>query len=355
MKRRMAVAAAAVAAGIGLTAAASAAAPVTATASTPASWNRIFQSREPGIFTSVAAISKNDVWAAGIHTNASGQSTAQPYILRFNGSIWKSVTIPGARITWSTVQATSASDVWVFGILPQSGDSTESAAYRWDGAHWHKIPLPGQTYLQGTLVLGPSNVWAFGGSATMVGDVFHWNGSKWKSYNLNFIPQSISASSAANVWLAGMTVSRTTEKATAYRWNGSRWLAVTSPHPVVDGGPGVSVLSPSNVWFGWGTETKEYAEHWNGHQWQLFTAPGNVEADTSHIVPDGRGGDWFGPYADWTGHTWIIANYISPEPYDGGFWDLARIPGTLSFIGVGGFSHQGSSTPYPQIYQYDLG
>ena len=155
--------------------------------------------------------------------------------------------------------------------------------------------------------------------------------------------------------MAGLTYSRTAEKATAYRWNGSHWLAVTSPHPVVDNGPGVSVLSPSNVWFGWGTETTEYAEHWNGHQWQLFTAPGNVDADTSHIIPDGRGGDWFGPYADWTGHTWINALDFSSASYVGGFQDFARIPGTTSLVGVGGFDHNGSNTQYPQIYRFDLG
>lgn len=36
--------------------------------------------------------------------------------------------------------------------------------------------MPSETYLQGTVVLGPSNVWAFGGSGSMAGDIFHWNG-----------------------------------------------------------------------------------------------------------------------------------------------------------------------------------
>jgi hypothetical protein len=355
MKRQIAAAAAALAAGIGMTVAAGLAAPVTAMASTPASWNRIFQSREAGTFTSVAAISKSDVWTAGYHTNASGQPTDQPYILRFNGTVWKSVTIPGAKITQSIVQATSASDVWVFGLIPNKADLAESAAYRWDGAHWHKVPVPARTYLQGTVVLGPSNVWAFGGSGTMAGDVFHWNGSKWTAYNLNFIPQSISASSAANVWLAGLTWSGKTEKAAVYRWNGSRWLAVTSPHPVVEDGPGVTALSPSNVWFGWDTETNAYAEHWNGHQWQLLTTPTDVIADTSHLVPDGRGGYWFGPYADWTGHSWINAFDFSTAFYGGGFTAFTRIPGTSSFVGVGGFDQKGSNTQYPQIYRFELG
>ena len=75
MKRRMAVAVAALAAGMGMTVAAGVAAPVTAMASTPAVWNRIFQSRESGTFTNVAAVSKSDVWASGFHVNANGQLT----------------------------------------------------------------------------------------------------------------------------------------------------------------------------------------------------------------------------------------------------------------------------------------
>ena len=151
--------------------------------------------------------------------------------------------------------------------------------------------------------------------------------------------------------MAGLTYSRTAEKATVDRWNGSRWLAVTSPHPVVADGPGVTALSPSNVWLSLDTETNAYTEHWNGHRWQPFTPPGNVVASTSDIVPDGRGGDWFGPYADWTGHTWINAFGFSSAFYGGGFQDFARIPGTTSLVGVGGFDHNGSTTQYPQIYR----
>lgn len=350
MKRRMAVAAAALAAGVGMAGAASLAAPGTARASALGGWKQIFQSPKSGIFGSIAAISKTNVWAGAYLFQRAG-SVYGPYIWHFNGNSWRAVKIPGARISSDTVQATSASDVWVFGLTPNSQNVAASAAYRWDGGRWRKIPVPAYTYLQGTVVLSPSNVWAFGGSFNLRGDVFHWNGRRWASYNLNFFPQSVSASSARNVWLTGMTRAGKKERATAYRWNGRRWLPVSMPHPVVDSGPSLTVLSRSNVWIGWETTTNVYAAHWNGRQWRVITAPSNVEAYSYDIVPDGRGGYWFGPFADWTGHAWIGSGDISPEPSGGAFEDIVRIPRTSSFLLAAGVMNSGSSTQHPTIYR----
>lgn len=357
MKRRMAVTAVALAAGIGLAGAAGVSAPGTARASTPAGWKLIFQSPRSGFFRSIAAISKTNVWAVADITRGA-KTVYRPYIRHFNGSTWNAVTIPGAVMTSDRVQATSASDVWVFGLTPNPRNLAASAAYRWDGRHWHKVPVPADTYLQGSVVLSPSNVWAFGGSFVLPGDVFHWDGRKWVAYNVNnlkFFPQFVSASSARNVWLTGMTWVGKKQEATAYRWNGRRWRVVSTPHPVVDFGPSVTAISRSNVWIGWETTTKAYAAHWNGHRWRVMTAPDNVNADSYDIVPDGRGGYWFGPFADWTGHVWISTTGITPEPSGGGFGDIVRISGTLSFLMAAGVMNAGSSTQHPTIYRLNLG
>lgn len=354
MKRRMAVIAAALVAGVGMAGTANMAGSGTARASTPRGWNLVFQSSKSGFFGNFAAISKTNVWAVARLLQRS-DTVYKPYIRRFNGSTWQAVTIPGASMTSDTVQATSASDVWVFGLTRNSKNLAASAAYRWDGRHWHRVPVPAYTYLQGTVVLSSSNVWAFGGSFNLTGDVFHWNGRRWASYNLNFFPQSVSASSARNVWLTGITWVGKKQEATGYRWNGRRWLLVPMPHPVVDSGPGVTVLSRSNVWIGWETTTTVSALHWNGHRWHVVTAPGNMVADSGDIIPDGRGGYWFGPFADWTGHAWISHWDISPDFSAGGFGDIARIPGTLSFLMAAGVSNEGSSTEHPTIYRLDLG
>ena len=352
MKRRMAAAAAVLA---GVAAVAGAAAPVTARASTALTWNRVFQASSTGTFFSIAAVSERNVWAVGELTRG-GSTVYKPFIRHFNGTAWTPLTIPGAAMTGERVQATSAGDVWVFGQTKNSANIAASAAYRWDGAHWHKIPVPAYTYLQGTVVLGPSSVWAFGSSGTMAGDVFHWNGRSWKSYDLDVFPQSVSASSGSNLWLTGMTwVNKKTEVGKTYRWNGSRWLGVATPHPVVDVGPSVTALSPSNVWIGWDTSTKTQAAHWNGRTWTVLTAPDSVEANSFDIVPDGRGGYWFGPFADWTGKAWISAAGISPAFSGGGTNGIVRIPGTSTFLMSAGIANTGSSVEHPTIYRLALG
>lgn len=282
-----------------------------------------------------------------------------PYIERFNGTNWKEVGIPGSKLSTYSVQATSASNVWVFGLSLESKDTAGTAAYRWDGARWHKIPVPAQTFLEGSVVLGPSNVWAFGDSGTLQGDVFHWNGSTWKPYNIssqNFFPLDISGA-ARNVWVAGTisaNVSGTPAKVSAYRWNGTHWLAVSMPHPVVNDYASVSVFSRANVWVGADTTTRVSALHWDGQHWHAVSAPDNVVANSFDIIQDGMGGYWWGSFAHWTGHAWINEEAVSPQG-SGGDGRIVGMPGTLSFLMATGATNLGSSTEHPSIYRLILG
>jgi hypothetical protein len=350
MKRWRAVTAAVLAAGIAITAA-GVATPGTARASTPGSWYRIFHSSFTGSFEDIAAISKTNVWAVGELWHGS-QTVYTPYIQHFNGSTWKEVTIPGAKISTYLVQATSASNVWVVGYL---SPGSFAAAYRWDGARWHKIPVPASTHLRGMAVLSPSNVWAFGDSANMEGQVWHWNGRTWQTYpGLNINAQSISASSSSNVWVAAVIYSGNTPKAYAYRWDGSRWLAVKMPHPVFIA-LGVEAFSSSDVWIGWINYSVTAAVHWNGQQWHQVTAPSSLIADSTAIVPDGRGGQWWGPRVDYTGHAWVSHLTFSPGFSTGFVSPPVQLRGTSSFLAAAGVSNtNGSSMEQPAIFRFDL-
>lgn len=346
MKHRMVVAVAALTAVFGVVT------PTTAGASVTGDWNRAFQSRTDGLFLSIAAISKNNSWAVGNLFNGN-KTVYQPFIRHFDGGGWKVVTIPGARnFTSDWVAASSAKNVWILGT--STSRTYPTTVYRYDGSRWHKVLIPARTDLHDPVVLGPANVWAFGSSGTSTADVFHWNGHRWQGYNLNLLPEALSASAANNVWVAGLTFAGSAQKATAYRWNGTHWLSVAMPHPVVASSPGVTASLPSDVWIGWDTATTTSALHWNGHRWHVITAPGGISANSFNIVPDGRGGDWFGPFARWTGHIWTGPITVSPENSGGGFGPVVRIPGTSSFWLAAGVINAGSSTEEPTIYRYDL-
>jgi len=317
-------------------------------------WYQVYQANVPGGFFDIAAISKTDVWAVG--TLFKGSKTVyRPFIRHYDGSGWRIVTIPRATgFTSDWVAASSPDNVWVGGRNYSSTAITR--IYRYDGSHWHRVPLPARyTYLSNPVVLGPNNVWVFGDSTPADGNVFHWTGSGWHAYYINafkFMPQSMVASAASNVWLAGLMWVGRKEEAFAYRWNGRAWHSVRSPHPVADVGPSVTAISPSNVWLGWVSRTYEHALHWDGHRWDPLTVPSNAGADPLNIVPDGKGGYWFGDSAILTGNTWTGVPAI--DVITGGFEQLVRIPGTHSFLEPAGVENFGSSVIKPTIYRFDL-
>lgn len=355
MKRWIAAAAAVLACTAGVAGAAGVTSAGPARAATALTWKRVYQSAGDGIFVSMAAVSVRNVWAVGAMLPG-GTSAPKLLIRHFDGSSWKPLTIPGATMSASRVQATSASNVWVFGATKISKFVSRAGAYRWDGKHWHKIPLPANLDLTSSVVLGPSNVWVCGIDAPN-GDVFHWNGHTWKPYDLNFFVQSMSASSGSNVWLTGVSWGgNPAAKAKTFRWNGSRWLAVpAAPRPVVTD-LGVLALSPSNVWLGWAANGfTDKAAHWNGRTWTTITTPGSIGANAEEMVPDGRGGYWFGPMVDWTGKTWLSGIGFSPDGSGSGFGAPVRIPGTTTALLPAGFSTSISSLGHPAVYRLTLG
>jgi hypothetical protein len=294
-------------AALGLAAAAGIVTPGTAQASSHA-WYQVYQSGFSGYFDQTVAISKNNVWSVGDTFTRTGKVI-------------------------SSIAAT--------------------VVYRWNGARWAKIPMPAMTYLQGVTVLAPNNVWAFGSSGTVSADIFHWNGSKWQYYlddSINFVPQGISASGRDNVWVSGFAYSGSRQVLAAYRWNGTAWHPVSMPHPVLDdGGPNVTAVSSSNVWIGWSDTSTSQALHWDGHHWHTVTAP--YYADPFNIVPDGKGGYWFGAQAILTGSTWTAEQVPAFSGASGG---VTRIPGTTSFLVDAGVEASSSTTEKPTIFRFDL-
>jgi hypothetical protein len=321
-------------------------------------WYQTYQVNRSGTFLDIAAIGKTNIWAVGLVSGKNGSTSYQPFIRHYAGGGWETVTIPGSpRFESNVVSASAANNVWVFGLSPRSAAST--VAYRYDGSHWHKIRVPAQTDLFGAVVLGPRNVWAYGSTATIqvpgsraYATVFHWNGSRWRGYNVaggKAVWGSISASAAKNVWLAG-AVPASTERTVAYRWNGTRWHEVGIPRLQADR-PKVAAFSRSNVWIGWYTQTSSGVTHWDGHHWHTTTIPGDVNTNVLNIVPDGKGGYWFGAFAILTGKTW------SSEPAMGvsaGLGAVVRIPGTESFLDPAGVESSNSTIQKPTIFRFDL-
>jgi hypothetical protein len=135
-------------------------------------------------FTSVHAISPDDVWAVGIRSFADpGQATYtgdQTFTEHWDGTKWSVVAAPdvsvaetssGAQDDLQAVTGTD-SDLWAVGRAQPVG----TLVLHWNGTAWSIFPSP-QTGEDGVLEavadLAPNNVWAAGD------EIDHWNGETW--------------------------------------------------------------------------------------------------------------------------------------------------------------------------------
>lgn len=149
----------------------------------PVPWKKSFESisARTNLLESVTAPGSRDAWAVGLRYH--GQiPVRRPYVLHWNGTRWRPVTLLKAGpLVAANVVASSPTNVWVFGDL--NGSSGAPEAVRWDGAAWHVIPIPAPGSSNDPVVLGPSDAWIFGGqtkcsTAAACDAVLHWDGSR---------------------------------------------------------------------------------------------------------------------------------------------------------------------------------
>ena len=317
-------------------------------------WYQFYQANTRGTFNQTAALSQNDIWSVGWNYTAAGKDIDTPFIRHYDGSSWKTVTIPGKPLfSADWVSASSGKNVWVGG-QKVGAKERDTVVYRWNGTRWSKIPLPASVELRYVKVLSPTDVWASVGSGYVPYVMLRWTGKKWTHYlddTMNFVPQGLSASGPKNVWISGIKWSGKKQLVAAYRWNGKAWHPVTMPHPVSYAGPSVTAMSASNVWIGWESPGSLRALHWDGHRWHAMTVPnyGNIFFD---IVADGKGGYWFGPDATLTKKNfWVLRS--EPE-FSGGIGGVTRIPGTTSLLVNAGAAMGDDTVERPTLFRFDL-
>jgi hypothetical protein len=332
--------------------------PSAAQAATATGWQRVYRSSSASSnqLQSVAAISATNAWAVG-------STTTSGLVMHWNGAQWRSVTAPGMAGYYLTdVEASSASNVWIFGA--SNYGVQVGLILRWNGTGWLKVPLPAGVIPNGAVVSSPSSAWIIG--TQLCGDsgntlpcettLYHWNGSAWTPYQVPTLVDTISGSGASDVWAAGeggaTLAAQSSYSLVAFRWNGSAWKAVPMPHPHSSGWAGITVASPGNVWLAaWlaGQAGQGFALHWNGTRWQQYTVPKSIASNNAPVA-DGGAGVWLGSWAHWTGSHWV--NTVPGPAFctDGcALAGLARVPGRTTVWGVGYTSRSASGTGWDSL------
>jgi hypothetical protein len=290
-------------------------------------------------FTAVVAIGANGGWAFD------GQSGATAW--ERNGSTWTQVPFPSkANEEVSAVAASSSSNVWAF-----TSTMTNSRALRWNGSTWSVTGSFGKA-VGSAIVLGPSNVWAFGQPYAPFSQLgaWHYNGSSWSAVPGGQGLGGGSAVSATDIWAyAGKDVAR---------WNGTSWTrtSVAGLLPASDGmnNPAVTAVyafSADNVYaIGAGNSNDgggpTVVLHYNGSTWSRVASGnyGTTGQVGQAVCADGHGGLWI-PVPGFDGDPSYLLHYSGGHLTNVAFrastldiLSVSQVAGSTTVL-AGGFTH----------------
>jgi hypothetical protein len=292
-------------------------------------------------FSAVAALNSNDVWAAGgIYEDVGncGYTSwrAKPgFLEHWDGVSWKIVDSPSpATKIFTGIAAIAANDVWAVGYnTDPKSFSVTTLTEHWDGSRWTVVPSPmiqgaQQVYLDAVTAIATNDVWAVGSysSALEAQAPFaeHWDGTTWKVVPVpetasGFFLFSASSDSANEVWATGYDD-------LALRWDGSRWISypIANTNGDLSGLNGVLAFPGGEVWaVGYdspnGAVTLTLAEHWDGVAWKRFPSPNLTTISDLRAVSGTSPSD-----------VWAVGQYgyrhTLVEHWDGTVWTLVPSP-----------------------------
>jgi hypothetical protein len=270
----------------------------------------------PGRLYSVAAVSADDVWAAGL------SSPGGSLIVHWDGSAWSQSLIGPGYL--EGVAASSARDAWAVGGTSWFSPN-QTLAEHWNGKTWTKARTPspaGGGAFNAVAVTSVDNAWAVGQAGPGPGIpsattplIERWNGRTWTIQRYQ-APASgghfaaVAATSPHNAWAVGSTgpaSEGTGQQTLIEHWNGTAWTRVPSPDQPGSAAnflTGVTVVSASNAWaVGYAAVSGRYKAltmHWNGRHWTLMPA-------------SSPGGDaqLLGVTLSWTNNIWAVG-YVNP-------------------------------------------
>jgi hypothetical protein len=207
----------------------------------------------------VKTFSTTDAWAVGNWTTST-QPFIRSLIQRWNGSSWSVVPSPSpdpARNLLTDVDGASANDVWAIGNVGVDGygETVAGLVLRWNGSAWSRVTVPGAdsdaTFsvpkLEDVVAISSNDVWIVGRAfhralLQSVPYALHWNGTSWQRSFLADGPgdnqgfSGVTALSSSKVYAFGSVVAR---------WTGSAWVQESVVPGVLSD---ATAISPATVW-----------------------------------------------------------------------------------------------------------
>ena len=195
--------------------------------------------------------------------------------------------------SYTTIAALGPSDVWAFGgTNVMDGKTGQPVAVNWNGTSWQRSPLPSglTSSVVAASAVSPADIWA----VTQFGaDILHWNGTQWSV--AKHIPDpsgiagpgamsGITALSGSDVWAFGASTGAG-PGLSSWHFDGKSWTKLTTSG---DGGFNVtaSAVSATDIWAIADTDTApvDTLTQYDGTSWQTVSATPLAGLNFSGIV-----------------------------------------------------------------------
>ncbi len=174
-----------------------------------------------GMFSDIAAIAANDIWAVG-QSSQYGEIGTHSLVEHWNGSQWQLVAAPANMVLADRVSVVSTHSVWVIGQTIAPNNAASSRAAHWDGRQWKNVVLPASVagemlFLPRMAVVADNDIWIVANTLKNNGlngiYVAHWDGKSWKPVKVPLlvlptaltrsIVTGITAHNGSRLWIVG--------------------------------------------------------------------------------------------------------------------------------------------------------
>ncbi|MFD0689132.1 hypothetical protein [Actinomadura fibrosa] len=273
----------------------------------------------------IAASGPRDVWTAGFDGGG-------PCMFHWNGWDWTRYSTPAL---YYMVAVSGRRRAW--------GMGGSNLAGVWDGATWHAVDYPPDTYPPLRLAAAPhATAWAIADHYKYSGyTVMRFERGAWVPQTVPLPiwaePQVLAVRTNRDVWLSG----RNRDRTYTLRWNGAEWTDIPLAEP--DTSLGISQILPVSAHLAWAWRLdgvmpgRHTLLRWTGGAWEDIPVPEWYCAKAG-MADDGRGGIWLGSdmsqgrtsYLHYRDGVWTSSQGVerlAPDQWLG-VWKMLRLPGT---------------------------